>query len=370
MSRLLLSGFYGMGNAGDEAILAALVQLFREREPGIEIAVLSGSPPTTAREHGVIAVPRMAPGAARAAMRRCDLFISGGGSLLQDVTSAQSLLYYLGLLMLARALRRPAVVLAQGIGPIRRPALRRLTGRVLSGVERITVRDADSAAELRRLGVGESGRPSIEVTADPVFALSPAAPERGRELVCGAEPGSRPWVGVSLRPWPGVEAMIPPLAAALRAVTERGGTPVLLPLQPGEDTPVSRRLAESLGGAVLLADVPASAEWLALVGQLDLVVAMRLHALIFAAAAGVPCLGIRYDPKVESLLARLQLAPAGRVEALDVPSLQRRVACAVDSPEAERAPAAVIAGIRDAARRNAQIALEVIGTRRSALGAR
>lgn len=365
MTRLLLSGFYGMGNAGDEAVLAALVQLFRQAEPGVEIVVLSGRPEATAREHGVSAVGRMALPAVLVALRRCDLFVSGGGSLLQDVTSARSLLYYLGLLMLARLAGRPSVVLAQGIGPVRRPALRRLTGRVLAGVRAITVRDPESAAELKRLGVGRGGRPSIEVTADPVFALTPADPERGRELLCGGargptcQPGARPWVGVAPRPWPGVEAMLPALAAALSVVRERGGTPVLLPLQADRDLPICGQLAGMLGGAPVLAAVPTPAEWLAVAGQLDLMVAMRLHALIFAASAGVGCLGISYDPKVESLLARLRLVPVGRVGELDADHLRARLEAALADPAAERAPAGIIASCRAAARRNITVALEI-----------
>jgi polysaccharide pyruvyl transferase CsaB len=391
VTRLVLSGFYGMGNAGDEAVLAALVQLFREREPGVGITVLSADPVGTAAFYKVAAVPRMQPGAVLAAVRRSDLFISGGGSLLQDVTSAQSLLYYLGLILLACRAGRPAVVLAQGIGPIRRPAMRRLTGRILRGVQRITVRDAESAAELERLGVGQGGSPPIEVTADPVFALEPASPAapgsghpqgvplqapgsaepvfaEGREavgapLVGALGGGAAKRLGIAVRPWPGIEAALPVIAAGVRAAMEAGARPILLPLQPDTDTPVCRRLAEAIGvhGAIaplLLTTVPTPSEWLALVGQLDLLLAMRLHALIFAAAAGVPLLGISYDPKVDSLLARLELQPVGRVDQLDPTLLAARLKAALADPDAERAPAPAVAGLRAAARRNAEVALD------------
>jgi polysaccharide pyruvyl transferase CsaB len=370
MTRLLISGFYGMGNAGDEAVLAAIVQLVREREPGIAIRVLSGDPPGTAQSYGVDGVPRMQPAAVIAAMRGCDLFISGGGSLLQDITSAHSPLYYLGLLLLARAARRPAVVLAQGIGPLRRPALRRLTGRVLDGVARITVRDPESAAELSAMGVR---RPPIEVTADPVFALAPAPEERGQELLssglaAGPSGSDQPrWIGISLRPWPGIDTAIHELAVALElAVSQeaaRAVRPVLLPLQPHEDAPVCRRLADALGGAPIVEASPTPSEWLALTGCLDLVIAVRLHALIFAATMGASFLGVSYDPKVDSLLARLGRAPAGHVGCLDAGALSERIVAALADPSTERAPVEVIDGLRAAARRNAEVVFESVGSR-------
>jgi polysaccharide pyruvyl transferase CsaB len=284
--------------------------------------------------------------------------VSGGGSLLQDVTSARSLLYYLGLILMARALRRPVVVLAQGIGPLRRPALRRLTARALQGVARITVRDADSAAELRGMGVGSGGHPEILVTADPVFALAPAPPERGQALLAGI-PGPRPWVGVSVRPWPGIDALLPSLGGALTQIEGAGGTPVFLPLQPAADRPLCCSLAERVGRGVVWPGALQPAEWLAVVSALDLVVAMRLHALIFAAVSGVPCLGLSYDPKVTRLLARLERSSAGEVAAFDPAAFSRRLAAALRDPASERPAPERVELLRQAARRNAEVALAV-----------
>ena len=102
MSRILISGYYGFGNAGDEAVLAAILASLRRQVPEAQCDVLSIDPKTTTRLHGIPAYHRARPREVLTALRRCDLFVSGGGSLLQDVTSLNSLLFYLAQIRLAR----------------------------------------------------------------------------------------------------------------------------------------------------------------------------------------------------------------------------------------------------------------------------
>src|SRR2546426_4023808 len=105
MSRVVLSGYYGFNNLGDEAVLAATVDALRARRPDVEIAVLSGTPRETGRAFAVEGVPRGRMRDLVRVLRRSDLFLTGGGSLFQDVTSWRSPWYYLGVLALARRLR-------------------------------------------------------------------------------------------------------------------------------------------------------------------------------------------------------------------------------------------------------------------------
>lgn len=313
----LFSGYYGLGNAGDEAVLAASVGMFRERRPDLPITVLSADPAGTRGALGVEALPRMKPAQVLPALRRCRLFLSGGGSLLQDRTSLKSLLYYLILLDLARRSGARTMVFAQGIGPLDRPAARRWTARVLSRVDAITVRDADSADLLREIGVSGKGAPEITITADPVFALNPQVTER-----VTAAAGERPALAVSLRPWAGVEKIIPVLAQVLQPF---GADLRLLawPLFPEQDLPVCRQLAAQLPGLRVVTEPLSPGEWMALAGWTDLVIAMRLHALIFAAARAVPVIGVSYDPKVDALLGRLHSKPVGTAGSLDARALTR-----------------------------------------------
>ena len=86
------------------------------------------------------------------AMRSCNLFISGG-SLLQDITSTRSLLYYLALMKIALIFNKPVMVYANGIGPINRKLNKILTRSILNRVDYITLRDQDSKLFLDQLKV-------------------------------------------------------------------------------------------------------------------------------------------------------------------------------------------------------------------------
>ncbi len=292
MKRLLLSGYYGYGNAGDEAVLAGLAQGFREIAPAGElyVAALSGNPSETRRMHGIEAADRYRPAALLRATARCDTFLSGGGSLLQDVTSAHGIFYYLAVVRLAQALGKKTMFIAQGIGPLTRPRSRRLVAAVANKLNFITVRDPDSAQLLRNIGVS---RPPLEVTADPALLLSPGAvPKAGG-------------FGVALRPWQGQESLGAEAAAAcFRSLA--GQTPRLLAMQPESDGAAAAQFAAEWGrrgGPPAERLEPGGLEpLLRSIAGCDMMVGMRLHALILAAAAGVPSAALSYDPKVTAFM--------------------------------------------------------------------
>ncbi len=297
MKRLLLSGYYGYGNAGDEAVLAGLVTGFRSLPAELDLTALSGNPPATRTAHGINAVDRSLPAALLPAIARCDLFLSGGGSLLQDVTSAQSIFYYLGVVRLAQMLGKKTMFIAQGIGPLKRGRSRKLVAAVANKLDAITVRDAASARLLAEIGVS---RPPIEVTADPALLLfRPPAPNSG-----GDEGG----FGVALRPWHGQEQLGTQTAAACFP-TLAGQTPRLLPMQPGSDAAVAAQFAgewarlQGASGPVSASSIPDDLNaLLSIIAGCDMMVGMRLHALILAAAAGVPSAALAYDPKVAAFM--------------------------------------------------------------------
>ena len=306
-----VSGYYGCGNAGDEAVLAGIREaLARRAGNGVRLLALSQNPEATTKLHGIQAADRMNFSELRAAFRASDLLLSGGGSLLQDTTSVRSLLYYLWVARLALHTPIPLMFYAQGIGPLRRAMSRTLVRMVANRAAYITVRDESSARLLTALGV--SG-PPIEITADPAFALTPAPNEIVASLMqAEGLPTDKPMIGVALRPWGG--AGDSPVANYAQLLTELGRQTeaqiVLIPMQAPNDVDFAAQVAEQTDSPdafpILRGHYPPDV-LLGIIGKMQTVVAMRLHALIFAARAGAPPFALAYDPKVEHLMQGLGL---------------------------------------------------------------
>ena len=118
MYKILISGYYGFNNIGDESILKAVIDNLYEKLDGIEVTVLSRDPGSTAEKYGVRSKNRKSAMAILSEIKRCDLLISGGGSLLQDVTSGRSIIYYLMIIKAALVMGKKVFIYSQGIGPI------------------------------------------------------------------------------------------------------------------------------------------------------------------------------------------------------------------------------------------------------------
>ena len=190
MYNILISGYYGFNNIGDESILRTVIDNLREKLPDVDITVLSQSPAQTSEKYGVKAAKRMSLWSIFRSVRRCDMLLSGGGSLLQDATSGRSILYYLFILRLAQLLGKRTFIYSQGIGPISAPRNRRLAAFVLRRTDGIVVRDAGSRDLLLEIGVPEA---LIHVTADPVIRVKKPDPALGLEILaregCPKVPG-------------------------------------------------------------------------------------------------------------------------------------------------------------------------------------
>lgn len=281
--RVALSGYYGLGNLGDEAILAGSILGLREH--GHEPVVLSADPPETERLHGVEARSRMA--GLVPALLSVDAVVSGGGGLLQDTTSARSLAYYLSVIRLGRLFGKPTVVYGQSIGPLSRRG-RSWVRYALQGIS-ISVRDRPSQELLLALGIASHR------TADAalLLALDHELPRDDR----GPHDSPGP---VVLVPRGGYPAHTQALAAVARTLASQGVGVQVIALHPGSDLAAATEVAAAAGGTPVVPSDPHDA-W-SLVTAAGGVVSTRLHALIFAAGAGVPHVGLVYDPKVRGFL--------------------------------------------------------------------
>ncbi len=303
MKRLTLSGYYGYGNAGDEAVLAGLAQGFRDARPAgeLELVALSGSPAATEAAHGIMAADRYGASALVKTIARTDIFLSGGGSLLQDVTSAHGIFYYLGVVRLAQMLGKKTMFIAQGIGPLRLARSRRLVASVANRLGAITVRDPDSASLLREIG---TTKPPIEVTADPALLLTPNSPLPPAAVDGGAARNEAGIFGVALRPWQGQEGLGGHIANACGPALG-GHRALLFPMQPQTDRPAAEQFAQKwhqASRATLCSPEKGLPSLISNIASCEMMIGMRLHALILAAACGVPSVALSYDPKVDAFM--------------------------------------------------------------------
>lgn len=307
MYNILISGYYGFNNIGDESILRTVIDNLREKLPQTDITVLSHSPAQTAEKYGVKAAARMDPLDILRSIRRCDMLISGGGSLLQDATSNRSILYYLLLLRLAQLMRKRTFIYSQGIGPIASPRNRKLTARVLRRTDGVVVRDAKSRGLLLELGVPAH---LIHVTADPVIRVKAPDAMLGEQILesegCPRRPGQLT-VGWAVRARRQDKAFLKEVKRCIVWLQEAwGAQSVLIPFFHDEDLSVCQAAAGDLEGrAGCLQKKYLSEETLSIIGCMDVLVGVRLHALIYSSIMGVPMIGVSYDPKVDSFLSSI-----------------------------------------------------------------
>lgn len=310
-----VSGYYGFGNLGDDAILHAISDMFRQFPVPVRLTVLSNSPPDTIRQYRLNAVPRFSPLGLWRTLKESDLLISGGGSLLQNKTSTRSLIYYLAVIRLAQLLHKPVVVYANGIGPLLGSSNRRLVRRAIEKCALVTLRDQQSLEELRSVGVL---RRDLHVTGDPAFTLKPTHAPRELLRELGIE-DDRQVVGISVRELRD-NNHFPEQFARLcdRLSLELGKTIVFLVMQESRDEALSRRIMEQMTAPAYLAKTPGDpGAMLSLIRDMDAVVSMRLHTIIFAAQMQVPVAGCIYDPKVAAFLDLLELPSCGTPRDMD-----------------------------------------------------
>jgi len=291
--RALLSGYYGKGNGGDEALLATLLQML---PLDVTPVVLSGNPEETRQRYAVESYDRMAAGEVLQALRSCDAFIWGGGSLMQDITSPISPLYYGGLIILAQTMGLKTVAWSQGIGPLLYPQTRWLTKRSFQGCTGVSVRDRISSALLADWKVPHVLAP------DPVWALSAKPVAQIQDL-------PKPRIAVTLRSHPQLTPeRLSTLTHALEKLQKTTKAFILfIPFQMSQDYQIAMKMQSAFPDVsqILLLEDPQLLKG-AFMG-VDMAIGMRLHSLIMAFASGCRCFALSYDPKINRLMEELAI---------------------------------------------------------------
>ncbi len=348
MSKVLISGYYGYDNLGDELILKAIIEHLRAIDPALDITVISRNPWRTVNLHPSIeAVSRKDVFGIIRALKQCRLFISGGGGLLQDTTGQGSVLYYLGWGIIAKKIFGKKVMLyAQGIGPLHNNLSRSLVRAWIGKMDLITLREERSWQILRDLQVPET---MIKVTADPVLGIT----LKNNQSLSEKQPLC---IGVVLRQDRDKLRSVPRWCEILTNVKNTYNARILLlPFQDPHDVNLSQAIKETMKDKVDIKYWDSLGDIFTFYESVDILVSMRLHALVLAAVYGKPMLGINYDPKLDNFLRLFGQQAVARekvVKALENLVYNQKIIAAQQN--------AVLLKLQERARENARLAMELI----------
>jgi polysaccharide pyruvyl transferase CsaB len=391
-NKVLIAGYYGAGNLGDEAILESMLGDLRTLRADLAFFVTSWDPAETSRQYGVKAIHWKDINALLDAGQQADLVILGGGGLFQDYWGLEPDTYlrrgyhditsFGSLPLLAKLLGVPCMIYAVGLGPLQSDLARQHTRLAFERCQVATLRDEKSLALLQQTGfrVRKGAAPRIEILPDPVFALTSSPADemevahylRQRQVDPEAE-----LVGVALRYWdrPGPPGdWLPYIAEGLNRflATNPRAQVILVPFQLTNANPYTddggthKKLYQFMAESwrVHLIEEPVSPRFAqALIKRCSVVLGMRLHALILGINAGTPIVALPYDPKVSSLMkqagleafccASLTPRPEDLAATLQKAAYENRdeVRSQMDSLRAEWAPAA---------RKNAVLAVDLL----------
>jgi polysaccharide pyruvyl transferase WcaK-like protein len=356
---VFLYGYFGAGNLGDDLLLAVLVNELRVIMPGArflvrdhgdtsDLAKLGDDVAFTGFEAILADQNRARPlrlaaylRAYARSFRQCNWLIFGGGTLFHARGSLTSLLLQYAICVLARLHGVRIAALGVGVADLPSSSARWLLRRIIGLSELFLVRDE---AALRQCAATKA-----RLTADLVFAWSQVAALPRRTPAEGA-----PRLGLTVHPLANEPPMRTALAAAVRQWRASGYHIAGLACQGDRvaigDDRILAQLSKDLGPnddigiTRLAADASSISRAYA---TIDIVCGMRFHALVLAAIAERPFVGISYDNKISEICRRFEM-PCIEVKHLTAADL----AAAVEAIRNRIPDPQLVESSRNAAREN------------------
>ncbi len=288
--RIVLAGYYGYGNGGDELILQSILNGFEKNISDTEVVVLARYPMfnyvlgkhLTGRNifNNAKFINRYDPFSIISNIASSDALVMGGGSLLQDVTGFFSIYYYFALMGMAKLMRKKLIIFNQGMGPIKNNVNRFIAKCIFMNTDLIIVRDDYSKKFIERI---TRKRCRVLIGADPIFSKS--VPDN---ISCRKIPGK---IGFSIRNWKGYSVKKKFLEIGIK-LKNAGWECHNFPFHIPED--------EMGEGDIKNVSWSRPGELFKIMSGFDAVIGMRLHSLIIGVLLNIPMVGIGYDPKVKN----------------------------------------------------------------------
>lgn len=362
MADIVISGYHGFANSGDEALLLAILNALREKRSSLDVTVLSKTPENTSAVYNVKSIYRYNLFKIIKELKSSGMLLFGGGSLLQDVTSSKSILYYLMIIYLAQKCGVKTMLYANGIGPIKKKHNRRLASKILNKADIITLRDDMSDEELRQLGVT---RPEIAITADPAFTLSGDVSLSGQYItnLAGVPHNSKICV-VSIRSWKNAEKDFDKKLARLcdYMADKYSIYSLFVPMQYPADMEISKKVMSLMKNEAYIINRELSVpEMFSVLSEAELVIGMRLHSLIYATTLEIPALAIVYDPKISAFMESLNQPDRVDAESFDFEDARDILSRIIEERDKRKAELKETnAFLKESARKNASYAISLL----------
>jgi len=315
MKKIFIFGYYGFDNAGDDAILETIVRELKKRDEELSIDILTYNYERTAQIPGINPISRSKMFSMLNAIRKSDLVISGGGTLMQDITSSRSLYFYLGIIVLAKLLGKKVMFFCNGMGPINKNLNNKLLKLILKKIDFMTLRDEKSMAFLKRLGVAKKAK----TCADTAFLMESAERRRIDDImkIEGID-DTKQVVGISVRKWFNDENTIEVMSRFIDELGKQNKEVVLFPMMLPDDVEIAEEIQKRSGTKFkILAGKYTPAEIAGIVGRCESIIGMRLHFLIFGSIFGVPMIGLEYDPRVGAFIESVDQINGGRINKIE-----------------------------------------------------
>lgn len=292
---LVLCGYYGYGNTGDECLMHAAIERAQRKHPDHTVSLLLSRRARRTPPLGVSVLWRSRPLSIMLALRRADRFVLGGGTLLQDRSSLRSLLYYAALLAVAHRGGARCELWANGLSTPRTRLGKPIMRRALARCAYVGLRDERSIALARKLTEEQK-----KIVREDDLALGLCASEHaridflmrhyrldGRFAVVAPNGNAAP-------------PLVKRLQQELRSLEQDGTSILLVPLFAKEDARLCRAL---LTRERRLALGLSAGDLIGLMAKSKCVLGMRLHALILAKNANAHFIGLGKDEKLQAFCA-------------------------------------------------------------------
>lgn len=308
--KIVIAGNYGANNLGDELILEGLLEMLKINFERSHVTVLSGNPWQTADKFNVISVLKFPSGfrsllksifktnKTKTAVKNCDFFILGGGGLFSNLSFKAYIIWAIQAFMAYRY-GKPVIMYGQSIGPLSGRLQKWISKKIFKKALFIAVRDEQSKNELKKIGVHKK----IYLMPDLIFRIKAdkkSSMPREKQAV------------VALRYLPELNpSFIQEIANFLNFLVEKQGYKIVfLDFQKGRDKILHREVIKRLHDKKKyeeISEIKDSRQLFTLFSNSDLVLGMRLHAVLTAIKTVTPFIAINYAPKVENFLKYAKL---------------------------------------------------------------